>query len=117
MLFTNEFKLRLSKAQTKLRAIEHPFRKQILHLLDKSGPMTVTEMFIHFRIEQAPTSLHIGILRRAKFVVPKRRGKYVFYDINRPELERVKEIVSDFCEGQSFDYSLDRLDKPILRHR
>ena len=62
----------LKKAAMVLRAINHKLRQQILKLIDESGRMTVTEIYVKLRLEQSVASQHLAILRKAGFVKTER---------------------------------------------
>jgi DNA-binding transcriptional ArsR family regulator len=85
------------KASRKLRALYHPFRRDILMYLKEHGWTNVTTLFNHFEIEQSVMSQQLGILRRAGYVYSQRRNvKEVYYLLNEGELERVKGILKKF---------------------
>ena len=43
----------LKKAVLKLRAINHPLRRQMMEIIKAEGKITVTELFIKLRLEQS----------------------------------------------------------------
>ena len=57
--------LEVKKAALVLRALNHKLRQQILKLIDESGKMTVTELYVKLRLEQSVASQHLAILRKA----------------------------------------------------
>jgi DNA-binding transcriptional ArsR family regulator len=72
----------IKKTALLLRAINHPLRQQILQHLHLNLRMTVTQIFIKFRIEQSVASQHLALLRKAGLVYTKKEGKCVFYSVN-----------------------------------
>ena len=57
--------LEVKKAALVLRALNHKLRQQILKLIDESGKMTVTELYVKLRLEQSvyvlSSRLHLSI--------------------------------------------------------
>lgn len=84
--------LQLKKALLILRALVHPFRQQILHLLHQNGSLPVTTIYIKLRCGQSVASQHLAILRRAGVVLTERQGKQVLYRVNYKRLEDVQEL-------------------------
>lgn len=85
----------LKKAAMVLRAINHKLRQQILKLIDESGRMTVTEIYVKLRLEQSVASQHLAILRKAGFVKTERDGKFIYYSVNTERLEELNKFVKD----------------------
>lgn len=81
--------LSVKKASLILRAINHKLRQQILKLIDETGRITVTEIYVKLRLEQSVASQHLAILRKAGFVKTERDGKFIYYTINT---ERIAEL-------------------------
>ena len=87
--------LTLKKASLVLRAINHKLRQQILRLLDDKQKMTVTEIFVYFRLEQSVISQHLTILRRAGFVTTERQGKFIYYFVNYDRVNQMHKELRD----------------------
>jgi DNA-binding transcriptional ArsR family regulator len=87
--------LTLKKASLVLRAINHKLRQQILRLLDDKQKMTVTEIFVYFRLEQSVISQHLTILRRAGFVTTERQGKFIYYYVNYDRIDQMNKELRD----------------------
>ena len=85
----------LKKGALVLRAINHKLRQQILKLIDESGRMTVTEIYVKLRLEQSVASQHLAILRKAGFVKTERDGKFIYYSVNTERLEELNRFVKD----------------------
>ena len=85
----------LKKAAMVLRAINHKLRQQILMLIDESGRMTVTEIYVKLRLEQSVASQHLAILRKAGFVKTERDGKFIYYSVNTERLEELNRFIKD----------------------
>lgn len=83
----------LRRGAAVLRAVNHPLRRQFLHLLQQ--PRTVTELYTALNIEQSVASQHLGILRQAGLVIAHRQGKFVYYVTNLQRLEQVQTLASN----------------------
>ena len=87
--------LNLKKASLILRAINHKLRQQILKLIDESGKITVTEIYVKLRLEQSVASQHLAILRKAGIVNTERDGKFIFYTVNYKRIDEISQFVKD----------------------
>ncbi len=87
--------LNVKKAALVLRALNHKLRQQILKLIDESGKMTVTEIYVKLRLEQSVASQHLAILRKAGFVKTERDGKFIYYFINNERLQELNKFVEE----------------------
>jgi DNA-binding transcriptional ArsR family regulator len=72
----------IKKASEMYRAVKHPLRIQFLNYLNENKLKTVTELYVHFRLEQSIASQHLAILRRTGAVQTEREGKFIFYSVN-----------------------------------
>lgn len=86
------------KAALVLRAINHKLRQQMLTLLSENQRMTVTEIYVHLRLEQSVASQHLAILRRAGFVKTERDGKFIYYAINNDRLEQIDHLAAEIVK-------------------
>jgi DNA-binding transcriptional ArsR family regulator len=87
--------LHLKKAALILRALNHKLRQQMIKLLDDSGRLTVTEIYVRLRLEQSVASQHLAILRRTGIVVTQRDGKFIYYAVNYARIAEVNKFVED----------------------
>jgi ArsR family transcriptional regulator, virulence genes transcriptional regulator len=85
--------LNVKKAAMILRAVNHKLRQQILKLIDETGRITVTEIYVKLRLEQSVASQHLAILRKAGFVKTDRDGKFIYYSVNSSRLEELNQFV------------------------
>lgn len=88
----------LKKAVMTLRAINHPLRKQIMHLLEETRKLTVTEIFVKLRIEQSVASQHLAILRKAGVLDTERDGKFIYYKLNDSRIKDISYIVNELAQ-------------------
>lgn len=87
--------LNLKKAALVYRAINHPLRNQMLHLLHANQRITVTDIYVKLRLEQSVASQHLAILRRARMVNTERDGKKIFYSVNYQRLQQVGHYATE----------------------
>ncbi|HQV59354.1 MAG: helix-turn-helix transcriptional regulator [Chitinophagaceae bacterium] len=87
--------LEVKKAALVLRALNHKLRQQILKLIDESGKMTVTELYVKLRLEQSVASQHLAILRKAGFVKTERDGKFIYYSVNINRIHELNRFVGE----------------------
>ncbi|MCM5527418.1 MAG: ArsR/SmtB family transcription factor [Chitinophagaceae bacterium] len=85
--------INLKKAALVLRSLNHKLRQQILKLIDESGKMTVTEIYVKLRLEQSVASQHLAILRRAGIVNTERDGKFIYYTVNTARIQDISAFV------------------------
>jgi len=65
------------------RALADPTRVRILNLLAQSDdPLCVCDIVDHFPLGQPAISHHLKILRDIGFVVPERRGTFIYYRVH-----------------------------------
>jgi DNA-binding transcriptional ArsR family regulator len=81
-----------------LRALNHKLRQQILQLIDQKAKVTVTEIYIHLRVEQSVASQHLAILRKAGFVNTTREGKFIYYSINLERMQALTEFMDQLLK-------------------
>ncbi|MBV6427811.1 MAG: Transcriptional repressor PagR [Haliscomenobacter sp.] len=85
----------LRKAVLVLRAVNHKLRQKIIHLLEESEMMTVTDIYVKLRLEQSVASQHLAILRRAGVVGTDRQGKFIMYSLNKDRLAQISRLVEE----------------------
>lgn len=90
--------LEVKKAALVLRALNHKLRQQILKMIDESGKMTVTELYVKLRLEQSVASQHLAILRKAGFVNTDRDGKFIYYSVNISRMQELNQFVKQLLD-------------------
>ena len=85
----------LRKAVLVLRAVNHKLRQKIIHLLEESEMMTVTDIYVKLCLEQSVASQHLAILRRAGVVGTDRQGKFIMYSLNKDRLAQISRLVEE----------------------
>lgn len=81
----------IQKAALIYRAVNHKLRQAMLQLIHKSEKITVTELYKKMHLEQSVASQHLGLLRRAGFVVTHRDRHFIYYSVNYKTLKDFQE--------------------------
>ena len=84
---------KLYKAVMTLRAINNPFRKRIIDLVNSNTDITVTKIYKKLRIEQSVASQHLAILRKAEYLTATRNGKFIYYNVNVDRFSEIGKII------------------------
>ncbi|MBK8370408.1 MAG: winged helix-turn-helix transcriptional regulator [Saprospiraceae bacterium] len=88
----NETELRI--AVLVLRALNHKLRMKMLKFIQVQGKkVTVIDVYVQLKLEQAKASQHLAILRRANILVSEREGKNIYYSINFEMVQHIKHAV------------------------
>lgn len=93
MLTGQKLKTRSEKEAKALRAIAHPHRLAILHLLAESD-MRLMELGLHMGLPQSLVAHHVGILDRTGLIGKFQVGARTFYRLNKKILDEVKKSLS-----------------------
>jgi len=59
--------------------------------------MTVTDIYIRLRLNKSFASQHLAILRRAGVVKTERKGKFIYYSLDKDRLKQIDKLVSDLA--------------------
>ena len=73
----------LERMAETLKVIAHPTRIAILGLLEDGNKLTVTKIHEELKLEQAPTSHHLGLLKSKGILRSERQGKSNYYSIDK----------------------------------
>jgi ArsR family transcriptional regulator len=76
----------MNKLVRAFRALGDPTRQRMLALLEEHGELCVSVLAADFAMTQPSVSHHLRILKDAGLVSADKRGKEVYYSINRTEL-------------------------------
>lgn len=87
--------IKLKKAALVLRAVNHPLRQHILRMVHQKQSVNVTELYKTLKLEQSVASQHLGILRKAGFVVPSRDGRIIHYSVNYQRMQELNGLISN----------------------
>lgn len=80
--------MEFNKLADALKALGDPTRLKIISLL-KSRDCCVCELVPIFGISQPSISKHMSRLKNENLVTETRRGQWVFYSLNRSQLEAI----------------------------
>ncbi|MFF8264385.1 DUF5937 family protein [Streptomyces virginiae] len=75
----------LETVTLRLEALSHPVRLRLLRTLAR-GPHTTRELAHAWELSPPEVSRHLAVLRRAGLLTARRRGRYVRYTLNLPDL-------------------------------
>lgn len=76
-----------------LKALADPIRIKILHLL-KNRPMCTCEVMVALDLSEPNASHHLNLLERNGIVNSEKMGKWVFYKLNKPELQSLASTIA-----------------------
>lgn len=79
-----------------MRAIAHPLRLRIVEFIHRNGNINVNRIYGELKLEQSIASQHLRILRDADLVTTRRDGKFIYYSLNYPKIEKVTAAVKRF---------------------
>ncbi|MGC5328169.1 ArsR/SmtB family transcription factor [Brevibacillus sp. SYSU BS000544] len=80
--------MELKKLADALKALGDPTRIKIIALLN-TRDCCVCELVPIFGISQPAISRHLSRLKNADLVTEKRKGQWVFYSLNRKQLDEI----------------------------
>lgn len=89
----------LKEARSKVRAMNHKLRQQILMLIHKNKRIDVTSIYKKLLLEQSVASSQLRILREGQFVVTKREGHVIYNSLNYDEIERTRELLKNLSKN------------------
>lgn len=74
-----------------LRAIAHPRRLEIIHLL-RDRELPVSDIHTMLDLPQANISQHLMILRDADIVTTRRQGKHIYYSVTNKNIIKASDL-------------------------
>jgi len=80
------------------KALGHPRRLQIIHLLSQGGK-TVNEIAKILKISQSNVSQHLAILRSSGIVQYVRKDHNIYYSISDQRINELCEMVCDILKS------------------
>jgi ArsR family transcriptional regulator len=79
-----------------LKALADPTRVRILSLLgERGGELTVTQIVLCFKLEQATISGHLRVLLYADLIFFRKRKRQVYYFLNEEVLRQTIEMLEE----------------------
>ena len=86
------------KAALIIKALRNPIRKRLISYLLKNDGAKVTNIVFNLREEQTKISQHLNILRNAKIVSFLKRGKNVYYFLNKGRIAEIQKSLSGLLD-------------------
>ena len=83
----------INKAKSVARAIGSGTRQEMMQYIDSRGKVTVTEIYEYLQMDQPIASRHLGILRESNLVNTERDGKFIYYSVNKDNIEKMLNCV------------------------
>jgi ArsR family transcriptional regulator, arsenate/arsenite/antimonite-responsive transcriptional repressor len=81
-----------------LKALAHPVRVQIMHILGQAGgSVCVCDIETHFDIKQPTVSHHLRKLREAGLVEAEQRGLYAYYRVQPDVVNFLRNRLGILC--------------------
>lgn len=74
--------------QDTFKALSDATRREILQLL-KNGEKSAGEIAASFDVSFATISHHLSILKNADLIYDKKKGKYIYYELNLSVVEQL----------------------------
>ncbi len=84
----------IEKVESRLKSIAHPMRISIIELLHQKEKLSVTEIYKHFKIEQAAASNHLKILKENGVLQSRRDGQKIIYSVNTKSLTGIIDCIN-----------------------
>ena len=67
-------------------------------LLLTTGEKCVCEIFEKLKLPQNLVSYHLGILRESNLIINRKEGKWVYYSLNRENIEKLQKALMKINE-------------------
>jgi DNA-binding transcriptional ArsR family regulator len=85
----------LTMAAECLKTLAHPHRLQIVQLLLSGKQYSVNEIAEHCKLTQPTTSDHLRLMHRCGFLLSKRSGRTVFYEVGEAHLADIMACIQN----------------------
>lgn len=85
----------IKRAALLLRALNHPFRQKILHLIHYNKALCVMQLQEQLCELQPVVSMHLSLLRDTGLVEVRREGKMRWYSVNYERLDTTFSSASE----------------------
>lgn len=82
-----------------LQAVGDPVRMELVFLVGSRGPMNVTDIAAEFELSRPAISHHLKVLKDAGVLISEKRGKEVYYRLNRRRAVDTLRSLADAIEG------------------
>lgn len=81
-----------------LKALAHPVRIGIIKLLKPGSKLCVTEIHTSLKLDQAPVSHHLNILKNKGILKCERKGHKCYYSLKQAQLHELIQCM-EACEA------------------
>ena len=82
-----------------LQAVGDPVRMELVFLVGRRGPLNVTDIAAEFKLSRPAISHHLKVLKDAGVLTSEKRGKEVYYRLNRRRAVDKLRALADAIEG------------------
>lgn len=82
-----------------LQAVADPVRMELVFLVGSRGPLNVTDIASEFKLSRPAISHHLKVLKDAGVLVSEKRGKEIYYRLNRHRAVDALRSLADAIEG------------------
>ena len=86
------------------KALSDSTRREILSLLT-SGSMAAGEIGEKFSMTGATISHHLGVLRETGLVSDEKKGKYIYYELNKSMIDEIMHWAINLKGGKNNEKS------------
>lgn len=99
MPVSKEIDIRQVKALIrKTKIFTSPVNIKIVELLEVNEKMNVTQIYEKLNIYQALASLHLKVMKSAKFIKAERKGQNIYYSLNRSAIDKFLECIYELAD-------------------
>ncbi len=95
------------ETQTVFDALADATRRRILALLVNQGELCVCELTAALDQIQPKVSRHLGVLKDAGLVLPRREGTWMFYRLAEPLPEWMSTLLASLTDGAVSELKAD----------
>ncbi len=78
-----------------LRAVADPTRRKILQLLSRRKEVTASEIEERVKLAQPTISHHMKVLSKAKLVLQRKEGTWVWYRRDESAIKQFKGVIRE----------------------
>ena len=82
-----------------LSVLSEGVRYRILNLIASKGELTAKDILSEFDFTQPTLSHHMSVLSEAKLVNVERKGRFVFYSVNKETIDLISSGISSLKTG------------------
>lgn len=76
-----------------LRSVNHKVRQRMIEIIGQGNKIVVTDICNELDLDQSAVSQHLAVLRQSGVVKTERKGKFIFYFLNKDRLHLIQALV------------------------